>query len=339
LSLSLSEESTAGSLAVRKSEIVDLLQSLPRNLHWDKHAKQAKQQAESQGPASLDILEEEEDDEDDEAEKGLDIAWQYRKSVQRERLAQPAASKSSSKPSLNVFCHSYDLSGRMSEQPTTVAATVDPSNHVVEVQCCQERPCRHSRTCGFGLFRELVSLIQKREEGKVLRLLLFHPNMDTITVALPLVLAHIRQHKLPVVVLVCIPPTAAHTKAWTLLRRTCDVVLLTEGFASRKEYPPPAEFRHLQGLLTIQKASTVTAATANGGGHFGDLTTSKRPAAYIYGLKRDRRKLNIPLLHIPPEDYAAGGGSTSGVRSGGGRVDSSQGMGCSSNTAGSILDF
>jgi hypothetical protein len=123
----------------------------------------------------------------------------------------------------------------------------------------------------------------------------------------------------------------------------------TEGFASRNEYPPPAEFRHLQGLLTFSKVSTVTASAANGGGHFADLTTSKRPAAYIYGFKRDHRKLHIPLLHIPPEEYAAGGGSVgSGVRSGAGRTvaDAAQphshaktGMGCASNTGSSALDF
>ena len=128
--------------------------------------------------------------------------------------------------------------------------------------------------------------------------------------------------------------------------------MLTEGFASRKEFPPPPEFRHLQGLLNLSKVSTVTAAAANGGGHFADLTTSKRPTAYIYGFKRDHRKLHIQLLHIPPEDYAEGGGSVgSGVRSGAGRspADAGQphppthskttGMGCASNTAGSILDF
>jgi len=118
------------------------------------------------------------------------------------------------------------------------------------------------------------------------------------------------------------------------LGRSCDVVLSTEGFASRKEYPPPAEFRHLLGILKIAK------------------TTRKRSdiAASIYGLKRDRRKLHIPLLHIPPEDYAEGGGSTGGVRSGAGRPasegdesvmrkPSGGGMGCSSNMSGSLLDF
>jgi hypothetical protein len=320
---------------VSKADIEDLLQSLPRNLHWDKYQQKERQQADapSQSLASLQIWEEDEDEADD---GELDIAWQYRKSVQRERMETVESSSTSSKvkPS-NIFCHSYDLSGRLSEQNS-----INPQDYIVSLQCCENQ--RHSQACGFHLFRELVSAIQEKQ-GKVVRLLLFHPNLDVLTVALPLLLAHIRQHRLPVVVLVCSTPTSATNKSWTQLQRSVDVVLSTEGFASRREFPPPPEFRDLQGLLTILKLSTATAATANGGGHFGDLTISKRASAYIYGFKRDRRKLHIPLLHIPPEDYAAGGGSTSGVRSGAGRVDTKKktggGMGCASNAGGSVLDF
>jgi hypothetical protein len=335
LSLSISDDEDYVS-RVSKADIEDLLQSLPRNLHWDKYRQKESKQEDvpSQALSSLQILEEGED-EDDESEGGLDIAWQYRKSVQRERMETvESASSSKSKPS-NVFCHSYDLSGRLSEQ-----SSVNPEDCIVSLRCCENQ--RHNQACGMHLFRELVSAIQEKQ-GKVVRLLLFHPNLEVLTVALPLLLAHIRQHRLPVVVLVCSPPSESTNKSWTRLQRSADVVLSTEGFASRREYPPPPEFQDLQGLLTILKLSTATAATANGGGHFGDLTISKRPAAYIYGFKRDRRKLHIPLLHIPPEDYAAGGGSTSGARSGAGRVDTKKpsggGMGCASNAGGSVLDF
>jgi hypothetical protein len=173
-----------------------------------------------------------------------------------------------------------------------------------------------------------------------------------LSVALPLLLSHIRAEALPVVTLVTVPASLAcgrsQSKSVQMLQRTCDAVLEVENFASRKSYPPPAEFRHLQGLLKVHKVSTHTCSSAvgtSGGGvgpgHFADWTVTKRPAAFLYGLKRDRRTMSIPMLHIPPEDYAEGGGSvgSGGVRSGAGRS-----LGCSSTGGGaggtdSPLDF
>jgi hypothetical protein len=176
------------------------------------------------------------------------------------------------------------------------------------------------------------------------RLLLYHPRLAVMSVALPLLLTHIRTHQLPVVILVTVQPWTSRDSPATirLLQRACDVVLETESFASRREFPPPAEFRSLHGLLKIRKMSTVTAATAHGGGHFADMTVTKRPAANLYGLKRDRRKLHIQLLHIPPEDYAEGGSSVGGgVRSAAGRPPPKKeaSSGCGSGGGSSPLDF
>jgi PAXNEB protein len=183
-----------------------------------------------------------------------------------------------------------------------------------------------------------------QQQGKAIRLLLYHPTLEVMSVALPFLLAHIRKESLPVVIMICTRPSS-ELRSWIQLSRTSDVVLRTEGFASRKQYPPPPEFRHLQGVLKVDKTTK----------------KSTEIAALIYGFKRDRRKLHIPLLHIPPEDYAEGGGSVGagGLRSGAGRrptssgEDSTQGaksgtvptkkmtagMGCSSNISGSALDF
>jgi uncharacterized membrane protein YgcG len=165
-----------------------------------------------------------------------------------------------------------------------------------------------------------------------------------LQVALPLLLAHIRTHRLPVVVLIAVQPwtTPGAQRQLCLGRRASDVVLTAEGFSSRRDYPPPPEFRLFHGLLKVHKVSTVTAATAHGGGHFADATVSKRPTALLYGLKRDRRKLHIELLHIPPEDYAQGGGSVGGgARSGAGRpAKKVESGGCGSSGGGSSpLDF
>ena len=337
-------------------EVTNLLLSLPLNLHWEKQKQREERESSSEQRAagrleSLDILEEEEEDEESETDKGLKVAWQYKLSVQRERLClnngyQRKATASAHNTFSDVFCHSYNLSGRMNDQQSVA---VDSS--VVAIDDTEYSQLSDSRR-GMALFQDLSFRIRNAAsdgQHKVIRLLFFQTDLAMLTVALPLLLVWIRKESLPVVIMICSKPTS-DPKIWSALSKSADVVMSTEGFASRNEYPPPPEFRHLQGLLTLWKLATVTAATANGGGHFADLTTNKRPAAYIYGLKRDHRKLHIPLLHIPPENYAEGGGSVgSGVRSGAGRPASdimqprkshaTSSTGCGSNSAGSVLDF
>jgi len=328
---------------VSRLEIKELLRSLPRNLHRDKLASLAADDLASAKP-QLDTLEE--GDEDDQAEEGLEIAWQYRKEVQRERLGHTKTGSTATKgASDNIFCHSFDLNGRLSEQ-----MDVETNVEISRILCCEARSTCTTRSCGMRYYRRLLERLQlllSAGSRRVVRLLLYHPNVATLSVALPLLLTHIRTNQLPVVILIAIQPwtTTAQTSL-RLLQRVSDVVLETEGFASRREYPPPPEFRSLHGLLKIRKMSTVTAATAHEGGHFADITVSKRPAANLYGLKRDRRKLHIQLLHIPPEDYAEGGGSVGGggVRSGAGRpskesAKSSGTVGCGSGGGASQLDF
>jgi ribosomal protein L12E/L44/L45/RPP1/RPP2 len=332
---------------VSSSEIKELLQSLPRNLHRDKEAKSASvAAAASDATAGLETLEEGEDEgEEEQTDEGLTIAWQYRKDVQRERLGQVDAVSTASEKSSgsDVFCHSYDLQGRLHSQMDTEQAA-----SIVPMQGCQDSDSGHGRKCGILYYRRLLVQLKdllSKNPRRVVRLLLYHPNLTVMNVALPLLLTHIRTHLLPVVLLVTVQPwtSSASPTTMRLLQRACDVVLETEGFASRRDYPPPPEFRSLHGLLKIRKMSTVTAATAHGGGHFCDLTVTKRPAANLYGLKRDRRKLHIQLLHIPPEDYAEGGGSVGGggVRSGAGRPAKKEtsASGCGTGSGASPLDF
>ena len=313
------------------SEIHALLQSLPRNLNWDKKA--THEDAELNRP--LEVLEEEEE----ESEEGLEIAWQYRKSIQQDRLGHGKSINKTPAGIEDEYCHSFDLSGRMNEQRTMVDECVIIFNGT----CCGKL-CNQSRTCGFRIYQCWLAQVKQKvaESKQVVRLLLYHAPIGPTSVALPLLLAYVRNHQLPAVVLVTTQSWASQS-GLIPLRRSSDVILQAEGFASRVHYPPPPEFRHLHGLLLLPKLSTVTAATANGGGgHFADLTVSKRPPAHVYGLKRDRRKLHIPLLHIPPEDYAGGGGSvgSGGVRSGAGRPHKeTKDSGCGSGGGSSLLDF
>ena len=348
-----------------EKEVKELLDSLPRNLHKDKEQQQQQQQNADHATLSakqLDTLAEEEstlveEEGDDLEEEGLVVAWQYRKEVQQERLGLSNVTATGSSRSNNntgagsaaaVYCHSYDLQGRLADQ-MNVEATIVP------VGCCCEC-CHHTtrQNCGFQYFRQLIQqleTIMAEQPRKVIRVLLYHPDTASLAIALPLFLNHIRSARLPVVVLVTVQPwtvavrskSTAATAQLRHLRRSADAVLETESFVGRHTYPPPPEFRHLHGLLRIRKASTCTLAASVG--HFANLTVQKRPAAVLYGLRRDRRKLHLTLLHIPPEDYAADGGSVGAgaVRSGAGRrtpaTSAGGGAGGCGSSGGGSLDF
>ncbi|GAX14229.1 hypothetical protein FisN_1Hh421 [Fistulifera solaris] len=302
-------------------QVKDLLAALPRNLNKDKDIKQQKMSGDDPAEVLLETLEEEEEDENndeapDAADDGLKIAWQYKESVQRERRGHTDASRGvpspRSSPSGNVFCHSYDLQGRLSNQLDTEQNVLFPEIQFRCLGCSYPRQC-----CGFAYYRSLKDQLQSLPTTKVQRLLLYHPDLSVLQTALPLLVSFIRSKKLPVVVMIVVQPWTTSVST-NVLRRTSDFVLAAESFVSRQQYPPPPEFQRFHGLLQVVKSA------------------HKRPISNIYGLKRDRRKLLIELLHIPPEDYAAKGGSTgSGVRSGAGRPSS--GLGCSSS--GSALDF
>jgi PAXNEB protein len=326
-----------------ENTVHELLQSLPRNLHKDKQQQQQQLAASTQGAEKigLSVLDEEEENREEESEEGLVVAWQYRKDVQAKRLGlSPSTSSSSgsSRDQNSLYCFSYDLQGRLSDQ-------MDIRANIAPMGCCC---CRHknARQCGFDLYRQLVQKVGEiRAEfpRRVIRVLLLD-SPRAHAVALPLFLNHVRLQQLPVVVFVSLRPGGVHSgvgdngnASCRTLQRCADVVLETECFVARRVYPPPPEFRHLHGLLKVRKASTCTLATAVG--HFCDMTVQKRPAADLYGLQRDRRKLHIKMLHIPPEDFAADGGSVGAgaVRSGAGRP--AQSTGCGSGHGSSVLDF
>ena len=147
---------------------------------------------------------------------------------------------------------------------------------------------------------------------------------EKVAIALPLLLSHIRHRSLPVVLLVTVrpwihpsgsrssfkslssTPSQSHAQALISLRRTCDAVMTFDGFAAMVA-PPPSEFSDLAGIMTIRKMALQSLA------HFADSTTNRRPPANRYGMKRDRRKMHIRMLHLPPEDFtSSAGGSGAG---------------------------
>ena len=396
------------------SELMNYVDTIPRDLHLDKYRSRADKEVGVSGgatdgekepqpavaaaaaavapPARMAIAsiqegdeEEEEEDDDDFGESneggdennddGLQIAWQYRESVQKERLghsSSAAASSSSAKSQTNrgpqsgddhlrrrdVYCHSYDLAGSMKSQhdASKFMETID----IVDCACRRcpgGQSCRGTQQCGFDLFRSLLQKVQNHLSsksgavgsiiggGNVVRLLLLDAPPAATSIALPLLLSYGRTHSLAFAALITVRPwncnapsrSSSSDASLISLRRSCDAVLAMDGFASFRD-PPPPEFRELAGIMTLRKIASM------GAGHFANSTAGRRPPSDRYGLKRDRRKLHVRLLHLPPEEESAGGSSTSGVRSGGGRKsEPSSGSGsggCGGSGSGSSkLDF
>ena len=307
------------------SQVQALIDSLPRNLNWDKPENISPEKSLS----TLDVLDEDEDG--DEAEEGLRIAWQYRKSIQDQRLGH-VKSRMSANPmnSSVVFCHSFDLSGRLLEQDFNRDCI-----HVIDGGFSDNELEWQAHKMGFQLFHTLKGYIEAMPGGKLVRLLLYKAPIEITSIALPLLLAHIRSEELPVVIMVTIQSWMSQSKSALIsLQRMSDVVMQVQGFASRLTYPQPPEFQHLHGLLMLPKVSVATGAAALGGGHFADMTSTKHPLAQVYGLKRDRRKLHIPLLHIPPENSSGERKTPVGITQ-----SSKQGGGCGTIGESSVLDF
>ena len=80
---------------------------------------------------------------------------------------------------------------------------------------------------------------------------------------------------------------------WTRgLDSLADTVLQVDSFAGR-EGSVPIEFRFFCGFFLVHKLQQLGSVTPH------------RPSACRYGLKRDRRKLRVEPLHLPPEESRA----------------------------------
>mmetsp|Transcript_9363 Transcript_9363/g.20059 ORF Transcript_9363/g.20059 Transcript_9363/m.20059 type:complete len:518 (+) Transcript_9363:128-1681(+) len=376
-SLDYEPQMMSGTGGASMSEVITFVKTIPRDLHLDKFRSQANMESDGgtnlgdrikpivspshEKIASIQEGDEEDDDFDESTEEraraneatdsspddGLLIAWQYRESVQKERLGKSAVACSSEANSdtdtlsREVYCHSYDLAGRMIEQHDASTFINDSGIDIVECSChhCPGGRCSETQHCGFRLFSALIQRIQHhlsrsvgKSSGVVVRLLFVGAAPAVTSIALPLLVSYVREHSLPVVTMITVQPwlylgTSKESTALSSLRRTADTVFALDGFASFRD-PPPPEFRDLAGILSIRKIATM------GCGHFANATSGRRPPADRYGLKRDRRKLHIRLLHLPPEEESVGGSSTSGVRRGGGTVRSLEGGSPARHTTG-----
>jgi hypothetical protein len=148
-------------LGATKSEIIQFLETLPRNLHWAQ-----EQEGNAPNTMLMETLEEDEEGEEEETDKneeGLKVAWQYRKSVQQERLGHDTSKPSSRSSASDIYCHSYDLSGRLSDQLKSREdhQTLEDVSHLNNIQCCENATaCSSGRTCGFRLYQRLLEELE-----------------------------------------------------------------------------------------------------------------------------------------------------------------------------------
>jgi hypothetical protein len=347
--------------------IRSFLGKLPRDQHLDKDraksaamVKKIESAAASQAHVSslqgFDTIEEGEDFDEEEAEtsgtgadEGLTNAWQYKVSVQQERFGKPLQASSKNKNSASkVFCHSYDLSGKMEDQHDD--NHLHDSVHIAMVDCGKQ-----SLSCPKSIYQKCAQNINEKIQqhpNTVIRMLFLNSPAKSMAIALPLLLSFVRENSLPVVFLLTIRPwlrpmtrsasfastsSPSYTASLTALRRSCDAVFSCEGFSALVTSPPP-EFSDLAGILSIKKVALQALS------HFSDTTTNRRPPSNRYGMKRDRRKMHIRMLHLPPEDFSADG-SGAGTPEDAGHIPNKTalqpGMGCSSNrqSKSSSLEF
>eukprot|EP01083_Nonionella_stella_P169134 572844_1 len=87
-------------------------------------------------------------------DEGLTNAWQYKLSVQKKRSGTPLTSKSANNNGEKgkVYCHSYDLSGKMQDQHEGWIESNGTSNGISIINCDSTSQSQDLRSSTFQLF-------------------------------------------------------------------------------------------------------------------------------------------------------------------------------------------
>lgn len=219
----------------------------------------------------------------------LSIAWQYRKYINTP--TPPPRGSASTAPASSSFCNSYDLSRDI--QPEVLAAAAPPV--VVDVSEEEEGQQEPSSACS-RVYQSVASAIKSLPENTVLRVVIKSFLTKTGAWASahegePLLLLHslrrlIRHH--PVAIFVTLSAHHVSQRQRRLLARVADTVLELQSFAGHRHRTAP-EFEAFAGFLHIKALQ-----------HLNALAPIRGPSNKL-GVKRDRRKLHIEPLHLPPE--------------------------------------
>jgi len=336
----------------RDEFVSEYLPSLPKDMHWAKYEKNRinrEAQADEEGVrGDYTIIEESEEENDDgrdgaskstDAEQGLNIAWQYRQSIQNARNRKVGVRARDNMSS--VFCCSYDLGASLQNDMYNIVQEPLHFSPGIEAKANIFIPCLDKYGNPFNVYIEIMKYVRsifERTSSKdlVVRVLLYEVDPIIYSVVMPLILSRVRAENMPICFCCTMKSHSwykstsqdKHLKASLELTRTCEAVFSIESFAGSGD--PPPEFRDFVGVIDINKLGTQ---------HFGQFA-DKFALSNRYGLKRDRRKLHIQMLHLPPEDLAQGGSSVgSGVRSGGANLNKKKKNQSSCGTSSSLLDF
>lgn len=96
----------------------------------------------------------------------------------------------------------------------------------------------------------------------------------------------------------CIPSSIPHG-VLSQLKAIADTHLRVESFAGASD-SVPYEFKAFSGLLAVMRVQAI------------GVMAPFRPQNQRYGLRRDRRKLHVEPLHLPPEESRAVGAASTG---------------------------
>ncbi|GMI11243.1 hypothetical protein TrVE_jg2966 [Triparma verrucosa] len=325
-------------------EAEEFIGSLPLDANLEKLEKKAEEQKKEGTTTnpdttqltqlnSLTLLEEgdendDDDDDDDYAEEKIDtigddhlkVAFRY-KTGNSNLTPNQASNHNNTPPNSSTYCHSFDLSRKL--QKTHLHANPPSLLNL-------------SPSVSFrDLLSHITSKLDSSPPNKLIRLLLLRPPFQAASSAVPLLVNYIRRRNLPAAVFVSVQPNSAtssssptsdphnSTPHLTQLKRSSTIVLRVDSFSGLLT-PPPSEYRDYVAIFTITKLSGIGSYTP------------RRPIALRWGVKRDRRKMHVKMLNLPPEDYSERGGSVgSAVRGGGGKMKKEggkirSGMACAS---------
>lgn len=292
LAESLSHDQSVLLLAANQWVVDNLISSVPLNLNFER-SNGAVDQGTSQSTSSQEDEKVRKDD--DRGDVKLKIAWQYEKYLAKENNCSKPQDRSVD--GRLPFCCSYDLSRQL--QPLLLQNKLS-----VFTWSDVNTAATPSELTGI-LLKQVTSFLQAPTAATISRIFLlsFHEYIVQISMSLPsfeccqLVTRFFVALKRVVRVYRCavsisISPTIIAPELFTHIVNCMDTVMEIESFAGNMDHIP-YEFQEFVGFFIIRKMQRV-----------GMLAAYPAKAAR-YGLKRDRRKLYIEPLHLPPEESRA----------------------------------